>query len=141
MVKLSLKGFWHSVKIDRLRAHSLTLIFRHSALKNAGYCMLFQAIYMFLTFSPQYHRQRYSLANKIFLLWQPFWYIFCLTSSLHASLFIFSFEIHFHKTQVESVQLGKILDLNLEVFSFPLRDRVKSDALVWEWVLLEKSTY
>ena len=38
MVKLSLKGFGHIVKIDRLRAHSLTLIFRHSALKNVGSC-------------------------------------------------------------------------------------------------------
>ena len=33
MVKLSLKGFGHLVKIDRFRAHALTLIFRHSELK------------------------------------------------------------------------------------------------------------
>ena len=37
-----------------------------------------------------------------------------------------------NKIQVESVQLGKSLDLNLEVFSFPPRDRVKSDGFGWK---------
>ena len=41
----------------------------------------------------------------------------------------------FNKTQVASVQLGKTLDLNLQVFSFLPRDRVKCGGLGWEWVL------
>ena len=34
-----------------------------------------------------------------------------------------------NKTQVKSVQLGKTLDLNISVFSFPPRDRVKCGGL------------
>ena len=40
-----------------------------------------------------------------------------------------SIKLEMNKTQVESVQLGKILDLNLSIFSFPPRDRVKCDGL------------
>ena len=34
-------------------------------------------------------------------------------------------KLKFYKTKIESVQLGKTLDSNLKVFSFPLRERVK----------------
>ena len=45
MVELSLKGFGHSVEIDRLRAHALTLIFKTFGTKKC-WVMLIQVIYI-----------------------------------------------------------------------------------------------
>ena len=51
------------------------------------------------------------------------------------SLRSFSYSKSINKTQVASVQLGKTLDLNLYVFSFLPRDRVKCGRLGWVWVM------